>query len=167
MFTPPLYIYILIQNTNFFLGIQNFDPTTGTPIYIDNTAILDMNSWTWINSIPSLSQQQQQQQQQPSCRFTFPVVLPDDAGGSSSSSTNDTTSIVLSNTSSSPTTMQLAFGITFGVLGFLLLATASIIFILRIRRDVDAKQNPRWIPSVLKKKNKHHSLNSTSSTEEQ
>ena len=140
------------------MGIQNFSSTAGT-IYIDDTAILDMNTWTWIQSIPPSTHAAHLPQ--PNCRFTFPVVIPDSDSGSGNV-TGDTPSII-SNSASGPTTTQLALGITFGVLGFLLLATGFVIFIFRIRRDVDAKQNPRWIPSLLKRKNKHQSLQSTTS----
>jgi hypothetical protein len=153
------------------MGIQNFSPSIngGGPIYIDDSAILDMNSWTWIDHIPSLQHNHHiAATQQPNCRFIFPVVLPDNDGGNGNNSDSGLNSTIVSNTSTSPTTKQLAFGITFGVLGFLLLGTAFVIFILRIRRDVDAKQNPRWIPAaVLKRKkqqetnDKHQSLNTT------
>lgn len=139
------------------LGIQNFDHTNG-PIYIDDSAILDMKTWTWITSIPPLDISHQKTSPEPGCRFTFPIVIPDSDNGNDNNGPFDST--VVSNTSNSPTTKQLAFGITFGVLGFLLLATAFVIFIMRIRRDVDAKQNPRWI---LRKKKKPDSLSSASS----
>lgn len=134
------------------MGIQNFDHENG-PIYIDDTAILDMKTWTWIKSIPSLDTSSEQVNSAPGCRFTFPVVIPDSDEGNDNNGSLDST--VVSNTNNSPTTKQLALGITFGVLGFLLLATALFIFIMRIRRDVDATQNPRWI---LRKKTKHDSL---------
>lgn len=117
-----------------------------------------MDSWTWVTSIPPVHHPHKPTL--PNCRFTFPVVIPDSDGGSNNS-TGETPSII-SNDSHGPTVTQLAVGITFGVLGFLILATGFVIFIIRIRRDVDAKQNPRWIPSLLKKKNKHQSVLSTS-----
>lgn len=120
-----------------------------------------MNTWTWVDSIPPV--RHTHSIYPPNCRFTFPVVIPDDDSGSNNSTGGDTYSSVISNTKSGPTTTQLAVGITFGVLGFLILATAFVIFIIRIRRDVDANQNPRWVPSMLRKKNKHQSLQSTSS----
>lgn len=128
------------------MGIQNFDPTTG-PVYVNDAAILDMRSWTWINSIPTTIKHKAVKS---SCRFTFPVVVPDDDGG------NNTTDIfnpsIVKYTNDDSRTKKLALGLTFGCLGFLVLVTALIIFILRIRRDVDPKQNPRWLPSVLRRK---------------
>jgi hypothetical protein len=118
-----------------------------------------MKTWTWITSIPPFDTTNQQASIEPTCRFTFPVVIPDSDNGNGSGDSLDST--VVSNTSNSPTTKQLALGITFGVLGFLLLATALVIFIMRIRRDVDATQNPRWI---LRKKKKHDSLPSATSS---
>lgn len=130
------------------LGIQDYVASVG-PVYIDNTAILDMESWKWTSEISSSSSYKTRQ---PSCRFTFPVVIPtgDDGGGNDNG--NDNNATVVSDTNNSATTKKLAFGITFGVLGFLLLTTGAVIFIFRLRKDVDAKQNPRWLPNVLKKK---------------
>lgn len=131
------------------MGIQNYDSNTG-PIYTDETAILDMKSWTWVSHISTTTTITTITT--PTCRFTFPVVIPDTDGDDGGYNNNNNATVV-SNTSKSPTTTQLAVGITFGILGFLLLSTGAIIFIMRIRRDVDAKQNPRWIPSVFKKRN--------------
>lgn len=144
-----------------WIGIQNYSPVNG-PIYIDDVAVLDMDTWTWVNSIPHSPHPHQTEV--PNCRFTFPVVIPDSDGGANNS-TGETPSVI-SNDSHGPTVTQLAVGITFGVLGFLILATAFVIFIIRYRRDVDAKQNPRWVPSLLKKKSKHQSVltSSTSSS---
>ncbi|KAI8052561.1 uncharacterized protein B0P05DRAFT_591734 [Gilbertella persicaria] len=142
--TPPVaragHEAILFQDQYMviMMGIQNYSSGSG-PVYIDDTAVLDMNSWTWISHIPShLSQPTTP----PTCRFSFPVVIPDDTRDGNTTAFDPT---VVSNTDTSPTTKQLALGITFGVLGFLLLATAAVIFILRIRKDVDATQNPRWL----------------------
>ncbi|OBZ83425.1 Kelch repeat-containing protein 2 [Choanephora cucurbitarum] len=129
------------------LGIQDYQNQTG-PVYVNDMAILDMISWTWIDSIPPLNQIPSLQIQS-NCAFVFPVVVPDDNDSDSSTPFDP---IVVSNTDRSPTTKQLALGITFGVLGFLLLFTASVMLIMRLRRDVDAKQNPRWISSVFSKK---------------
>jgi len=131
------------------MGIQNYDSNTG-PIYTDETAILDMKSWTWVSNIPATNTMATTTT--PTCRFTFPVVIPDTDGDDGNYNNNNAT--VVSNTNKSPTTTQLAVGITFGILGFLLLTTGAVIFIMRIRRDVDAKQNPRWVPTVFKKRNR-------------
>ncbi|CEP09389.1 hypothetical protein [Parasitella parasitica] len=132
------------------MGIQNYDSLTG-PIYADETAILDMKSWAWVSHIPATSTIATVTS--PACRFTFPVVIPNTDGDDGDYNNNGNATVV-SNTNRSPTTTQLAVGITFGVLGFLLLSTGAVIFILRIRRDVDAKQNPRWMPSVFKRRNR-------------
>ncbi|KAG2193233.1 hypothetical protein INT47_010708 [Mucor saturninus] len=129
------------------MGIQNFDPTTG-PVYVNDSAILDMRSWTWINSIPIGPTKNKSVKS--SCRFIFPVVVPDDDGGNNMTDTFNPSVVKYTNDDSR--TKKLALGLTFGCLGLLVLVTALVIFILRIRRDVDAKQNPRWIPSVLRKK---------------
>lgn len=108
-----------------------------------------MKTWTWLDHIP-----QQRRPSRPnkpvSCRFTFPFVNPDEDGGNQP---DPFTPAVLSNNTDS-NVKKLALGITFGILGFLLLATAGVIFILRIRRDVDPNKNPRWLPSVLLRKRK-------------
>lgn len=152
-------ISFLNQYMIVMMGIQNYSPVNG-PIYIDDVAILDMDTWTWVNSIPP--SHHPRKSALPNCRFTFPVVIPDSDGGANNS-TGETPSVI-SNNSHGPTITQLAVGITFGVLGFLILATAFVIFIIRYRRDVDAKQNPRWVPSLLKKKNKHQSVLTTSTS---
>lgn len=136
------------------MGIQDYIASVG-PVYTNSTAILDMESWKWVSEISSSSTYQNNDP--PGCRFTFPVVIPngDDGNGgddNNNNNGNDGNATVVSGSSSSSTTKKLAFGITFGVLGFLLLTTGAIIFIFRIRRDVDAKNNPRWLPNVLKKK---------------
>lgn len=129
------------------MGIQNYDTTSG-PVYINDAAILDMKSWTWINSIPTGYTRHKNIKS--TCRFIFPVVLPDDDGGNN---TNDTFNpSIVQYTNDDSNTKKLALGITFGSLGFLMLATALVVFIIRIRRDVDAKLNPRWVPSVLRKR---------------
>ncbi|KAI8083791.1 hypothetical protein BDF21DRAFT_416637 [Thamnidium elegans] len=130
------------------MGIQNFSPETG-PIYIDDTAILDMKTWTWIDHIPR-HHRPSKPNKLVSCRFTFPFVNPDEDGGNQPDSF--TPSVLSNNTDSN--VKKLALGITFGILGFLILATAGVIFILRIRRDVDPNKNPRWLPNVLLKKRK-------------
>ncbi|CAO0799971.1 unnamed protein product [Mucor circinelloides] len=135
------------------MGIQNYDSNTG-PIYTDETAILDMKSWTWVSNIPATNTMATTTT--PTCRFTFPVVIPDTDGDDGNYNNNNAT--VVSNTNKSPTTTQLAVGITFGILGFLLLTTGAVIFIMRIRRDVDAKQNPRWVPTVFKKRNRENCI---------
>lgn len=154
------------------MGIQNFSSSNNGPVFIDDSAILDMTTWTWIDHIPPLQYNHHLATPSPAdCRFVFPVVLPDNDGGNGNNNDPGLNSTTISNTSNSATTKQLAFGITFGILGLLIFGTAFVIFILRIRRDVDAKQNPRWIPAVLKRKrsaaataeeNKHYSLNTTS-----
>ncbi|KAK4510035.1 carnitine O-acetyltransferase yat1 [Mucor velutinosus] len=149
------------------MGIQSYDSTAG-PIYTDDTAILDMKTWTWVSSIPptsSIGVPTATTTTAPTCRFTFPVVIPN-TDGDDGDYNNNSNATVVSNTNKSPTTTQLAVGITFGILGFLLLMTGAVIFIMRIRRDVDAKQNPRWVPSVFKKRNRERlaSASITSST---
>lgn len=131
------------------MGIQNYDPTIG-PVYINDAAILDMKSWSWVNSIPT-DYTRNKTRKTSSCRFVFPVVVPDDDGGNDNTTDTFNPSVV-QYTNDDSRTKKLALGITFGCLGFLMLATAFVIFILRIRKDVDAKQNPRWIPSVLRRK---------------
>lgn len=144
------------------MGIQNYDSMAG-PIYTDDTAILDLKTWTWVNSIPPASSTvASSSTTTPTCRFTFPVVIPNTDGDDGDYNSNNNATVV-SNTNKSPTTTQLAVGITFGILGFLLLTTGAVIFIMRIRRDVDAKQNPRWVPSVFKKRHRER-LTSTSIT---
>jgi hypothetical protein len=96
-----------------------------------------------------------------SCRFTFPVIR--DGNGDDDNNNNqplDTT--VISNNGSSSFTTKLALGITFGILGFLLISTAIGIFLFKIRKDVDPHKNPRWLPKLLKKP-----PSTTSSTEQQ
>lgn len=176
--TPPIaragheaFTY-LNQYMIVMMGIQNFSSSNNGPIFIDDSAILDMTTWTWIDHIPPLQYNRHLATPSPAdCQFVFPVVLPDNDGGNGNNNDPGLSSTTISNTSNSATTKQLAFGITFGILGFLIFGTAFVIFILRIRRDVDAKQNPRWIPAVLKRKrsaeataeeNKHYSLNTTS-----
>ncbi|KAI7897962.1 uncharacterized protein BX663DRAFT_583041 [Cokeromyces recurvatus] len=129
------------------MGIQNFVSGIG-PVYIDDIAILDMKTWTWISSIS----EDKDFVSVPNCRFTFPIVLSDNNTTSinnDGSSNNNMTTV--SNPHLNSSTKQLALGITFGILGFLLLTTAFVIFIMKVRKDIDPKQNPRWIPSVLKK----------------
>lgn len=110
-----------------------------------------METWRWVSDIPA-SVPYYINKYEPKCRFTFPVVIPNGDDGGDNSNGNDGNATVISGTNNSSTVKKLALGITFGVLGFLLLTTCGVIFIFRIRRDVDAKQNPRWLPNVLKKK---------------
>ncbi|KAI9480728.1 MAG: hypothetical protein EXX96DRAFT_563968 [Benjaminiella poitrasii] len=130
-----------------FMGIQNYISGIG-PVYVDDIAILDMKSWTWISSISKEEEGINPNMTTPDCRFIFPVIVPDNDNDNENIGNSNVT--IVSNQKSSPTTKQLALGITFGVLGFLLLTTTFVIFIIRIRKDVDPKQNPRWIPSALK-----------------
>lgn len=125
------------------------------PVYVDDAAILDMKTWKWVSSIPQESEDNGAQVAK--CRFNFPIVV---FKGDNDNDNNGVNATVVSSSNKSSITNKLAFGITFGVLGLILFITGAIVFIFRIRRDVDAKQNPRWLPNVLKRKRDTPSLSS-------
>ncbi|KAI8993644.1 hypothetical protein BDB01DRAFT_777012 [Pilobolus umbonatus] len=124
------------------MGIQGYDINHG-PIYSDQMYILHMPTWTWIDSIPAGTVESNPIS--PNCTFIFPVVP--EGNGDSGNMPFD--SSILENKSLK--TKQMAFGITFGIMGFILLVAISILLLRRWRSDVDASRNPRWIPALLKK----------------
>lgn len=108
-----------------------------------------MERWRWIERIPERNDGdgdgRHGHHSRDDCRFSFPFVSPDEGDDNKQDPLNTS---VVSNHNKSMTT-KIALGITFGILGFLILATAGVVFILRIRKDVDPKLNPRWLPNVL------------------
>ncbi|KAI8977348.1 hypothetical protein BDF20DRAFT_1001355 [Mycotypha africana] len=142
---------ILYHNNQYMIilmGMQNYIQGIGQ-IHTDDIAILDMTTWTWVPSIaPNITNEDKDANspQQAKCRFSFPAIVPDDDGDNTGDENTATTLLSNDNDSSSSRIKKLAVGITFGVLGFTLLTTAVILYILKLRKDADPTRNPRWLP---------------------
>ncbi|CEP15558.1 hypothetical protein [Parasitella parasitica] len=139
------------QYVNVMMGIQNYDSMAG-PIHTDDTAILNLKTWTWVSIISLVvSSSTVAATTTPTCQFTFPVMIPN-TGGDGGDYNSNNNAIVEFSTNKSPTTTQLTVSITFGILGFLLLTTGAVIFIMRIRRDVDANRIQDGCPAFFYKR---------------
>ncbi|KAI8379271.1 uncharacterized protein BYT42DRAFT_321055 [Radiomyces spectabilis] len=134
------YMIILLGNT-----LPTAEPN-------DSIGILDLRNWTWVDHLPPINPYESvgSAARGPECMFEFPNMPHhdiDNGGDGTSGSTNPT---VISNPNGGSLSTKAAFGIGFGVAGFLIVSAALGYFLYRQRKNAHVN-NPRWLPAKLKR----------------
>ncbi|CAO3613958.1 unnamed protein product [Cunninghamella blakesleeana] len=142
-------------------GITNVS-STHEITYANDIAILDLTTWTWMNSLPNNINTANKNN--PGCRFDMPN-FPNDVNGNGSNGNGlpyDPT-VVSNPYINDNTPLKLGLGIGLGLFG-LILCGILIFCLYRLRKN--AKNiSPRWLPTLFsKRKSTNHSINSSSST---
>ncbi|KAG0187230.1 hypothetical protein DFQ28_006695 [Apophysomyces sp. BC1034] len=135
------------------LGITNVDESTGKPTaYANDMGILDMDEWKWVTSMSH--QDPVYPTYQPSCRFEFPdpPSVPQSAGNHPLPYDPTVISNPNQGSDDDDDKKKKGFGISFGLLAFLLALGAAVYYFLRVRKNARTL-NPRWMPGALSPEN--------------
>ncbi|CAO3591993.1 unnamed protein product [Absidia cylindrospora] len=134
-------------------GITNVD-STHTLTYANDVAILDMLTWTWVNSIPA-GIAPEQQPVNPGCRFDVRVSQNGNDSGDGDGTDDGSNgyglpydSTVVSNPNSNDNT-ALNEGLAIGFSVFGLFLCVGLFFAIRRLRHGAKTFSPRWLPQVL------------------
>lgn len=127
------YMIVLLGQTNYTVGGGDIAYNTGV-------SILDMSSWSWVDSIPKGTSSSTTSAA--SCSFS----MPDVSGSLDYDPFNYDEGIVVnpSTTQSKDIQKKEGLGIGFGLFLLLLIAGAAYYFIRRSRRRKNLASNPRW-----------------------
>ncbi|KAG0174197.1 hypothetical protein DFQ29_007571 [Apophysomyces sp. BC1021] len=133
--------------------ITNVDESTGKPTaYANDMGILDMDEWKWVTSMSH--QDPVYPTYQPSCRFEFPdpPSVPQSAGNHPLPYDPTVISNPNQGSDDDDDKKKKGFGISFGLLAFLLALGAAVYYFLRVRKNARTL-NPRWMPGALSPEN--------------
>ncbi|KAI8097044.1 uncharacterized protein BX664DRAFT_325462 [Halteromyces radiatus] len=144
-------------------GITNV-ANGNTISYANDVAILDMTTWTWVNSIPA-GNYAPQQPVNPGCRFSMPVSQNDNNsgnGGSDGSGLPYDSTVVSNPNLNNNIALKEGLGIGLGTLGLLL--CGGIIYFIRRMRQQARTISPRWLPTILTRSSSSAKKSTSSST---
>ncbi|KAI9008922.1 hypothetical protein CLU79DRAFT_775881 [Phycomyces nitens] len=131
------------------LGYSSEETTAESATYTNDVGILDMSSWKWVNKISKQDTTTTSASSTPTCWFSFPSFPL-------SSQTNGTaplpydSSVILNpflqeKKAEKVEEKKKGFGISFGLVAFLLVLGGGIYYLRRQRRKARTL-NPRWLP---------------------
>ncbi|ORX56401.1 hypothetical protein DM01DRAFT_1406705 [Hesseltinella vesiculosa] len=133
----------------------------GIVTYAQDFGILDLLSWTWVPSIPT-NYSPSTVQQTPACRFDMPNYSSDSTSGNNGDGLPYDSTVVSNPYGQTSTALKEGLGITFGLLGVLLLGAAAW-YVRRMRKNARAI-NPRWLGGFWKQPSSASSTRSTRSS---
>ncbi|KAI8062443.1 hypothetical protein BC940DRAFT_309029 [Gongronella butleri] len=141
------------------------DVTPGHSLtYATDVGILDMNAWEWVTSIPANYSPSAAGQPHANCRFDMPASPPEGNGGDNGNGLPYDSTVVSNPYGKGSSALKEGLGITFGLLGAVLLVALAW-YVRRMRRQARSV-SPRWLPTLWKSKRKStaSSMHSTPST---
>lgn len=139
-------------------GYSGYDLENGYT-FVDDVAILDMDSWQWVDSIAP-QESSSDIYQDPGCRFAMPHMPDNSSDGGDDGLPYDPT--VVSNPNRNDDHVTKAIGISLGVAGFLLCLGVALFFIRRQRKNA-RMPSPRWVPKPFARFTKGNSTASKDS----